>query len=292
MPFLGGAMMPDGGVGLAPGSAQTPNAPTDPNIPNKPNAPNVPGNQQIIPDAGVYGQETAAATKAYQTAITNALAQRNALYNQRGLLNNGQVDPNNPYGTYEQMLNSEASQLHADEQNAAGRNLGRGGLANQQVSTDRNAQAAQNYAFQQGTAGVETSYQQALQNALDAKDSSVAQAYQDALNTALQNMILNMQMGNYGSNGQTDPANYTDTQLAAIGSASAGASPFSNDDTLALAHKFGQMTAQQLNDLGVRDSMGHLLRSLPTSDNTQDEPPKNTPPPKAAKKSNSRVIAI
>jgi len=165
-----------------------------------PNGGITPG-QQIIPDAGVYGQETAAATNAYNTAVTNALAQRNALYNQRGLLNNGQVDPNNPYGQYEQMLNSEASQLTADEQNAAGRNLGRGGLANQQVSTDRNAQAAQNFAFQQNVAADEANYQQALQDALSTKTSAVDQAYQDAMNTALQNMILNMQMGNYGGNG-------------------------------------------------------------------------------------------
>lgn len=161
--------------------------------------PNLP--QQIIPDAGVYGAGTNAANAAYNTAVTNALAQRNALYNQYGLLNNGQVDPNNPYGQYEQMLNSEAGQLTADEQNAAGRNLGRGGLANQQVSTDRNAQAAQNFAFQQNVAGNETNYQQSLQNALNSKNASIDQAYQDALSTTLQNMILNMQMGAYGGNG-------------------------------------------------------------------------------------------
>jgi hypothetical protein len=227
-----------------------------------PPAPGLP--QQIIPDAGVYGAGTNAANAAYNNAVTNALAQRNALYNQYGLLNNGQVDPNNPYGQYEQMLDSEAGQLTADQQNAAGRNLGRGGLANQQISTDRNAQAAQNYAFQQNVAGNETNYQQALQGALSTKNASIDQAYQDALNTSLQNMILNMQMGNYGGNGESDPSTYNDSQLAALGAAGAGASPFSDADTTALAAKFGQMTASQLNNLGVRDSMGNLLTTQQT----------------------------
>lgn len=179
-----------------PGASANPNAPTPPGGANT-----SAGVQQIIPDAGVYGQETNAANAAYQTAVTNALASRNALYNQFGLTNTGQVDPNNPYGQYQQMLSQEASQLTADQNNAAGRNLGIGGLANQQVSADKNQQAFQNFAFQNQVAGNESNYQQALSNALDSKNSSISQAYSDALNTALQNMIYNMESGNYSSGG-------------------------------------------------------------------------------------------
>ena len=182
--------------------APTPNAPNAPAPPGSANDPATnPNGQQIIPDAGVYGQETAAANEAYQQAVANALSNRNALYNQFGLLDNGQVDPNNPYGQYQQMLSQQGSQLTADEQNAAGRNLGGKGLAQQQSFADKNQDAFQNFAFQKQVSGNEANYQQAVSNALQSKNASVAQAYQDALNTALQNMIANMESGYYTSGG-------------------------------------------------------------------------------------------
>ncbi len=186
----------------SPTAPAPPGAPANPNTPTPPGGANTSANgQAIIPDAGVYGQETNAANEAYQIAVTNALASRNALYNQFGLTTTGQVDPNNPYGQYQQMLSQEASQLTADQSNAAGRNLGIGGLANQQVSADQNQQAFQNNAFQNQVSGNEANYQQALSNALQGKNSATAQAYNDALNTALQNMIYNMESGYYTSGG-------------------------------------------------------------------------------------------
>lgn len=188
----------------APTTPSTPNAPAPPGSANDPNT--NPNGQQIIPDAGVYGQETNAANEAYQQAVANALANRNALYNQYGLLDTGAVDPNNPYGQYQQMLSQQGSQLTADEENAAGRNLGGKGLAQQQASADKNQDAFQNKAFQDTVAGNESNYQMALSNATQAKNQAVAQAYTDAMNTALQNMIANMESGYY-TNGGNDNGN-------------------------------------------------------------------------------------
>lgn len=151
----------------------------------------------IIPDAGVYGAETAAATNAYNNAVAQATARRNSLYNQYGLNNMGGVDPNNPLGQYQQMLGSQATQFMADKENAVMRGLGTGGLANQQLSQDRRAANAQNWGFQNQVGQVGTDYESTLQNALGVEQSAIAQAYNDAIQAALQNMLAQMQAGVY-----------------------------------------------------------------------------------------------
>lgn len=190
----------NGAVGPVPGAPGAPNSPTPPSAENP--------NQPIIPDAGVYGAETAAAVNAYNNAVAAATAQRNALYNQYGLGNDGSVDPNNPYGEYQQLLDAQASQYGADTEDAASRGL-RGGLAHQAESRDRRAAGAQNFQFQQQVASAATDYQNALANALGGEQSSISQAYNDALNTALQNMLANMASGNYTAPGTGDSGNKT-----------------------------------------------------------------------------------
>lgn len=177
--------------------------PGSPGSPSSPPPPGPPINQPIIPDAGVYGAETAAATNAYNNAVANALAQRNALYNQYGLGTDGAVDPTNPYGEYQQLLGSEADQYQADSADAAARGL-RGGLAHQAESHDRRLADAQNFQFQQKVASVGSDYQNALASALGTEQSSISQAYNDALNMALQNMLAQMTSGNYTAPGTGD----------------------------------------------------------------------------------------
>jgi hypothetical protein len=166
----------------------------------------VPTSGAIIPDAGVYGAETAAALNAYNNAVAQAGAQRNQLYNQYGLDNSGAVDPNNPYGQYEQMLNAQGSQFQGDQADAAGRGLGRGGLANQQESQDRAAAGAQDFQFQQQANQVSSDYNQQMQAALSAEQGSNSQAYQDAMNTALQNQLNALTAGQYSAPGVGTPA--------------------------------------------------------------------------------------
>lgn len=168
-------------------------------------APTAPaGDQPIIPDAGVYGTETAAAQNAYNNALAQAAAQRNALYSQYGLNQQGAVDVNNPEGQYQQMLGAQGSQFQADQQDAAARGLRGPGLGNQQLSADRNAANASDFQFQNQVAQAGTDYSQAQQNALSQMQNADSTAYQDAINTALQNMLTQMQAGNYTAPGSND----------------------------------------------------------------------------------------
>jgi len=184
-----------GGLSTYPGSVGSPGSP--------PVGP--PINKPIIPDAGVYGAETAAATNAYNNAVAAATAQRNSLYNQYGLGNDGSVDPNNPYGQYQQMLNQQGRLFQADREDAAQRHLGSGGLANQAEGRDRQDAQAQDFQFQQQVASVASDYQNALANALSTEQGGISQAYNDALNTALQNMLASMASGNYTAPGTGTP---------------------------------------------------------------------------------------
>lgn len=152
--------------------------------------------QDIIPDAGVYGAESAAALNAYNNAIAQATATRNTLYHQSGLLNSGQVDPNNPFGQYQQLLSQQAAQYMADQENAAGRGL-RGGLAHKAESADRVNSGFQNFRFQRGVNQIASNYASQKQQALSTRQAAEAQAYNDALNTALQNMLARLQAGQY-----------------------------------------------------------------------------------------------
>ena len=165
----------------------------------------------IIPNAGVYGAESAAALNAYNNAVANAKASRNQLYNQYGLTNSGAVDPNNPYGLYEQMLNAQASQFSADQADAASRNLGAGGLARQQLGVDRNAANAQDFGFQQLVNQVPLDYNQAISSALNTRQGSDAQAYNDALNTALSNLMAGLSNGQFTAPGVGKPASNPST---------------------------------------------------------------------------------
>lgn len=151
--------------------------------------------EKVIPDAGVYGAQTAAAFNAYNNATAQAAAQRNQLYNQYGLTNQGAVDINNPGGQYEQMLGAQGQQFNADQQDAEQRHLGHGGLANQQLGQDRNAASAQDFGFQQQVGQVSQDYNQQMQQALNTREGSITQAYQDAMNTALQNQLAALQSG-------------------------------------------------------------------------------------------------
>lgn len=166
----------------------------------------VPPQQQVIPNAGVYGAETAAALNAYNNAVAQAAAQRNTLYNQYGLTNSGSADINNPEGQYQQMLGAQGQQFQADQADAASRGLRGPGLANQQLSADRNQAQAQDFGFQQQVAQVSADYNQQMQDALNTQQGADAQAYQDAMNTALQNQLAALQAGQYTAPGVGNPA--------------------------------------------------------------------------------------
>lgn len=202
--------MPGNAIYSLPSNSNTPNT--------QPTGSGNSGSFSISPDAGIYGSESAAALSAYQAAQSQLLAQRNSLYNQYGFTQSGLVDPNNPYGQYQQLLGSEGHQLDADMADAAGRNLGTGGLAHQQESYDRAQQGATNMQFQRQVGDVATNYGLGLQSAKASYDQALAQAQSDAMMAALQEALANM--GNNGSSSSSDsggssnsPGNYTQKQI-------------------------------------------------------------------------------
>lgn len=100
-------------------------------------APGTPGalpaaaNVAAVPGEGIYQQQQALAQKAYQDAIANLQANRSGIYRQNGFLDNGQVDPNNTLGLYQQDRNAYAHDLEDASESAHGRGLGGSGLGAQ-----------------------------------------------------------------------------------------------------------------------------------------------------------------
>lgn len=161
----------------------------------------------VIPDAGVYGAQTAAATNAYNNAVAQATAQRNALYHSYGLNNDATVDPNNPGGAYQMLLKGQADRYQADEDNAQQRGLGGRGLGAQQESNDRAGDVGQDFQFQSEVANVGSDYENALQDALSNKNNAITAAYNDALAQALQNQINSISQGYYDAPGTGEQYN-------------------------------------------------------------------------------------
>lgn len=145
----------------------------------------VPEGDRVIPNAGVYGQQQANAELAYQNAVAQAQSKKNSLYHQYGLTSTGQVDPMNQYGQYQQMLQTQGSDLDSVRDNAMERGLGGGpGLGNQAERGLRYANGVANLGFQGAVNQVGTDYGLALGDAEVSKRNAMTQALQDALQGA------------------------------------------------------------------------------------------------------------
>lgn len=149
-------------------------------------------NNDPIPNASVYLDAQNQAELAYEQAQAQLLKQRNALYHSYGLLDNGSVDPNNPYGQYQQMLGAEGAALDADRSDAVGRGLGGGpGLANQASAQTKYQNAVQNAAFQNQVNSAEANYENGLQQALQARNAAMLEAERQAALDAILNGLFN-----------------------------------------------------------------------------------------------------
>jgi hypothetical protein len=175
-----------------------------------------------IPGADIYAQAELAAKTGYQNAVARLNQQRGDTLQQFGYLGdvdptngtvgNLRVDPNNPYGTYQQLLRGSAQAGQAAHDNAAGRGIG-GGLAAQ-------GETEAKYGFGQGSFQLGTG----LQNSLHGYDSAQTQAQTDeqnqimgsklsALQAALQAQLIASQnaakaSGSVSSDDSGDPGSY------------------------------------------------------------------------------------
>ena len=162
-----------------------------------------------IPNLGNYADIALQAKTAYQQALAQINSQRQGALRSfgytagidpnTGMLTDMKVDPNNPYGQYEQMLNTHAQTSEQAKYSAEARGLGHGGLAAQGITAEQRSfgadasQLGQNLIAQ--LEGLQAQQQQ-------------AQTYNDALYqaelAAARDAILNQQFNTPDASGASD----------------------------------------------------------------------------------------
>lgn len=158
------------------------------------------------------------ANTAYQQALAQINSQRQSALQQygytgtidptTGTLTNMAVDPNNPYGQYQQMLSSGASDMAATQAANAARGLGAatgargGGLAAQGITLDKLGFGANSANLGNALMGTLGDLQGQQTNAQDTMNNALWQAELDST----QNAIQNQQFDTADLSGVTDAA--------------------------------------------------------------------------------------
>lgn len=165
-----------------------------------------------FPGADVYAGAETAANTAYGNALVRLNQQRQSTLNQygymgdidpnSGALTNMRVDPNNPYGQYQQTLRGGAQESEAATDDAAGRGLS-GGLAQQ-------GQTQAKYDFGKATNALGTSltdtlggYDTSQTDADNQRVEAVTSAREQAAAAALQYQLSQTVLG--PATGSSDP---------------------------------------------------------------------------------------
>lgn len=225
-----------------------------------------------IPGADQYAGADVLATNAYNKALTQINSNRlNTLTSYgytgtvdptTGVVGGVRIDPNSIYGDAQQLFHNQAIEDRNAQFAAEDRGLF-GGLAHQAASELRYQHGAQRTKLGGDLQSALGNLDLQQQQAAESRNNALWQAEQ-AANTAEMNRQANLSIQDLINSITAakfdNPKNYSPQELAKIGAAGAGPSPFSFDDTATLAHQFGQMTPEQLASLGVTDSMGNLVR--------------------------------
>lgn len=120
-----------------------------------------------IPFLGPYQQNQAAAEQAWQLAQSNLAAQRGQMLQGYGFMPNADntgvmVDPNNPYGQYQQTLLANQQGSQAAAQAMTNRGFTGGGLAQQAQEAAQQAAGARSYQLATAMQAAEQQNQAAL----------------------------------------------------------------------------------------------------------------------------------
>ena len=166
-------------------------------------APTPPAASPIPLAGGDYASAAALAGNAYQNALAQINSQRQSALQQygyqgtidptTGTLTNMQVDPNNPYGQYQQMLAAGASNLSGVQASDMARGLGAvsgdrgGGLAAQGLTAAHQAFGADSANLGQSLMSTLGDLQGQQTNAQDTMNNALWQAELDAAQNAIQN---------------------------------------------------------------------------------------------------------
>lgn len=138
------------------------------------------GQVRLIPGAGTYLQDQAKAQSAYERAKAQLQAQRQQTQIKAGLNKDYQVDPNAQYGSYQQMLQTQGSNLQAANEQAQQRGFFGPGLGNQGESALRYGQAVEALGFKNSLADFESNYQAQLGDLERQKQAEMLGALQSA----------------------------------------------------------------------------------------------------------------
>lgn len=133
-----------------------------------------------IPNEHIYLGKQNLAQQAYQNALGQIAAKRNKSYQSLGLSEQGSVDPNSIYGKYQMLLRRQAMDLNSARDQAIGRGLGAGGLANQGESELRWMQGAENLGFQREASDVGAQYSAETAAAAAERQRAMLEAEQEA----------------------------------------------------------------------------------------------------------------
>lgn len=117
------------------------------------------GQVRLIPGAGTYLQDQAKAQSAYERSKAQLMAQRSQTQIKAGLNKEYQVDPNAQYGSYQQLLQTQGSELTQANESAQQRGFFGSGLGNQGESALRYGHAVANLGFKNSLADYESGYQ-------------------------------------------------------------------------------------------------------------------------------------
>lgn len=139
-----------------------------------------------IPGATTYAQAALAAKTAYQKALAGINNQRTSALQQYGYLadidptsgtvTNMRVDPNNPYGLFQEMLSQHASAQQQAKAAAAARGLGHGGLAAQGITADHQSFGADSSQLGQNLMAQLEGFQEQQGQAQDTMNDALYQA--------------------------------------------------------------------------------------------------------------------
>jgi hypothetical protein len=154
-----------------------------------------------IPGAVGYESATLAAKTAYQNALTRLNQQRGDTLRQfgyagdinpdTGVVGNIRVDPNLPYGEYQQERQSHADAYEQARQSAQDRGIGRGGLAARGVTRLRQGFGAEDAALGQNLSGAISGYQDQQNQAAYQRDAALSEAQLQATRDAIQQQMFN-----------------------------------------------------------------------------------------------------
>lgn len=170
-----------------------------------------------IPGSALYAQAALAANTAYQKALAQLNQQRTGTLRtygylgdidpKTGVLKNVRVDPNNPYGEFQQLLRSSALNSESAVNDAVARGI-HGGLAHQaerQVQFDHGAASAQ---LGQSMTDALSQLQQQQNADLEQRDAALYQAELDQARQAMDALA---------SNGSINPADTAGLDIPAYG---------------------------------------------------------------------------